>query len=129
MAEFITELTERMERKVLGNSVMPPVDDREYYYAVGQMVSYLISLSKSKDSKQSLINPFLNARTDEYLKKRIVQLYKRYNYAIPEYSGRVKNLLAMVEGYRPDGDVDQEMIILGYASDNLIYKSKEKRDE
>ncbi len=129
MAEFITELTECMERKVLGNSVMPPADDREYYYAVGQMVSYLISLSKSKDSKQSLINPFLNARTDEYLKKRIVQLYKRYNYAIPEYSGRVKNLLAMVEGYRPDGDVDQEMIILGYASDNLIYKSKEKRDE
>ena len=126
MAEFITELTETMERKVLASRVIPPDNDREYYYAVGQMAAYLISLSQSKDKPQSLLNPFLNARTDESLKRRIVQLYKKYNYCVLDGSKRVKNLLAMVEGYRPDGNVDQEMIILGYVSDNIIYKSKEK---
>lgn len=35
-------------------------------------------------------------------------------------------MLAMVEGYVPEGAVNQEMIILGYASNNLIYTKEEK---
>ena len=65
------------------------------------------------------------------MQKRILQIYKKYNYNIPDYYKRIKNLLGMVEGYKPDKGVDQEMIILGYVSDNLIYKTEqeEKIDE
>ena len=73
-----------------------------------------------------MISPLLNAKTDEEIKRRLLQLYKKYNYNIPEGYKRVKNLLAMVEGYVPDKTVDQEMIILGYTCDNVVYKKEEK---
>lgn len=126
MAEIISSLKERMEKKVLADHVIPLSGNDEYYYAVGQLAAFLISLNKSKNKSQSLINPFLNAKTDETIKKRLLQLYKKYNYDIMEQSRRVKNLMALVTGYRPEGAVDQEMIILGYASDNLVYKTEEK---
>lgn len=126
MAEVITDLRERMERKVLADTTIPLENDEEYYYAVGQLAAFLLSLSKSKDKNHSLLNPLLNAKTDETIKKRILQIYKKYNYNIPLNSKRVKNLLALVEGYAPEGKVNQEMIILGYAVDNLIYTREEK---
>lgn len=126
MAEIISSLKERLEKKVFADHLIPLDNNDEYYYAVGQLAAFLISLNKSKNKNQSLVNPFLNAKTDSVIKKRLLQLYKKYNYDIIEQSKKVKNLIAMVEGYKPEGKVNQEMIILGYASDNLIYKTEEK---
>lgn len=129
MAEIISELKKNMERKVCSNTLIPLEHDREYYYAVGQLVAYLLSRNKSKEKSQALLNPFLNARTDEIIKKRLLQIYKKYNYDISDYNKRVKNLLGMIEGYEPDGKVNQEMIILGYVSNNIIYNKEERKDE
>ena len=126
MGEIITEIRNKVEMKVLSAETVPVENDREYYYCVGELGGYLISHSKAKDKKQSLISPLLNAKMDEEIKRRLLQLYKKYNYSIPEGYKRVKNLLAMVEGYVPDGMVDQEMVILGYTCDNVIYKKEEK---
>lgn len=126
MAEIISGLRESIGEKVLAKTTIPLENDREYYYAVGQLAAYLISLNKAKDKNQSLVNPFFNAKADEEIKRRILQLYKRYNYAISENYKRVKNLLALIEGYVPEEEVDQHMILLGYASDNLIYTKEDK---
>lgn len=131
MGEIITGLRTGMRKKVLAGETVPLENDREYYYAVGQLAAYLISLSKAKgkEKNHSLLNPFLNAKSDENIKRRLLQIYKKYNYDIPDNYKRVKNLLAMVEGYVPEGKVDQEMIILGYASDSLIYAKEEEENE
>lgn len=126
MAEKISGVRESLKRKVRSNVTIPLENDEEYFFAVGQLAAYLISLNQSRDKNQSLLNPFLNAKSDDLIKTRILQLYKKYNYAIPDYSVRVKNLLALVEGYVPDGKIDQEQIILGYACDNLMYMKEEK---
>lgn len=126
MGEIISEIRKKVEEKVLSEKVIPVESEREYYYCVGQMAGYLISLSKSKDKNQSLINPFINAKTDEGIKRHLLQLYKKYNYGISDNYKRVKNLLAMVEGYVPETKPDQEMIILGYVCDNVIYKKEVK---
>ena len=126
MGEIITGIREKVEQKVFSDRVIPVESDREYYYCVGQLAGYLISLSKAKDKKQSLINPIINGKTDEGIKRHLLHLYKKYNYTISDSYKRVKNLLAMVEGYRPETDPDQEMIILGYACDNVIYKKEGK---
>lgn len=34
--------------------------------------------------------------------------------------------MALIEGYIPDGTVNQEMIIFGFANNNLIYTKEEK---
>lgn len=116
----------KVKEKVLAEETAFPENDEEYFYAVGQLAAYLFSLNKGKDRNQSLLNSFLNARTDKMIKTRMLQLYKKYNYAISERNKRVKNLLAMVMGYVPEQGVKQDMIVLGYASDNLIYFKEEK---
>lgn len=126
MAETISRIRESVEYKVLANKTIPLESDEEYYYAVGQLAAFLVSLNKSKDKNQSLINPFMNVKSDKMIKDKVIQLYKKYNYAVPDKSKRVKNLLAMVLGYEPDGKVDQEKIILGYACDNIVYMKEEK---
>lgn len=128
MGEMITDLVQSVKKKINADTTVPLENDTEYYYAVGQLVSYLLSLSKSKENNQSLLNPFLNAKTDAEIKRRILQIYKKYNYRISSNSRRARNLLALVEGYVP-GEVDQEMIILGYNSDRLIYAEGTKDDE
>ena len=129
VSEIISDLRKNMEKKVCSDTLIPLESDREYYYAVGQLTAYLFSLNKSKDKNQSLLNPFLNARTDEMIKKRLRQVYKRYNYRIPDYYKRVKNLLGMVEGYESDGKVDQEMIILGYVDNSMLYNKEDMENE
>ncbi len=126
MAETISGIKESLKLKIRAKETIPLENDDEYFYAVGQLAAYLISLNRSKDRNQSLLNPFLNAKSDVMIKSRILQLYKKYNYSISDMDRRVKNLLALVEGYIPDGKIDQEMIILGYACDNLIYMKEEK---
>lgn len=126
MAEIISEVRKMVKEKVLSDKVTLAEKDEEYYYAVGQLAGYLLSLSKAKDKNQSMINPLLNAKTDAVIKNNIQQFYKKYNYRIPDFSKRVKNMLMMVLSYVPEGAVNQDMVILGYADDNIIYFKEEK---
>ncbi|MDD3137872.1 MAG: type I-B CRISPR-associated protein Cas8b/Csh1 [Lachnospiraceae bacterium] len=126
MGEIISGVQKTVREKVLAESAVLTENDEEYYYTVGQLAAYLLSLSKAKEKNQSLINPLLNARTDQVVKNNIRQLYKKYNYCIPEYSKRIKKMLVMVDGYIPEGKVNQDMIILGYADDNIMFYKEEK---
>lgn len=127
MAEISSNLKASIESRVLGECKDPLENDSQYYYAVGQLAAFLISLNKSKEKKQSLINPFLNATSNQNIRLRIMQIFKKYNYAIQENSKRVKRMLELVEGYEPNGAVDQEKILLGYVCENVIYYTKEEK--
>lgn len=120
------ELVENVKRKVFEEQESWLENDDEYYYAVGQMAAYLVSLSKSKNKNQSLINPFLNARKDEVIKLKLRQLYKKYNYIIPVGIKRIGRMMSLIEEYMPSGDVNQDLIIFGFLNDNLIYQKEEK---
>lgn len=129
MGETISQLKEKIERKVLGEELTPIENDREYYYAVGQLVGYLLSLSKAKEKNHSLLKPFFNAKTDAIIKRRLMQLYEKYGYAISIKNRRAGHLLAMVLGYEPTGKADAEMITLGFACDSVIYTKEENKNE
>lgn len=103
--------------------------ESEYYYAVGQLVRYYISLNKSKDKNHSLANPFIYVANDGVLKKRLEQLFRKYNYAIKINYNRYNKLYAMIISYMTEGKVNSEDIIAGYLSDNLIYDSKKSEEE
>lgn len=123
------EVMEYVKQKILSEetSYIEENHDNEYYFAVGQLVAYLISLSKAGDRNQALINPFLNTTSNEALRQRLTQLYTKYNYAIADGSRRVKNLLAMIMAYTPDKPFDIEMFIWGYAANNIVYTKEEKK--
>ena len=123
----------KMERYCAGLVSIPASKREKYVKRVGKeslnkdSVFILGVLNKIEElSKIDILLRLFEAKMDEEIKRRLLQLYKKYNYSIPEGYKRVKNLLAMVEGYVPDGMVDQEMVILGYTCDNVIYKKEEK---
>ena len=100
--------------------------DREYFFAVGQLIRYLLSLSKANDKMHSLANPFFNMKDQKQLKNKLQQMFKKYNYAIKLGSKRFDRLYAMVWKYELENVMDGNEIVAGYLSSSLIYeKSKE----
>lgn len=102
--------------------------DTEYFYAVGQLVDYFISLSKTQNKVHSLGNPFFNAASDEVIKRKLHQYFMKYNYLIKRAGHRFNRLYAMVLDYVPERKVSPEDIVAGYINDNLIYEKKEKEE-
>lgn len=98
----------------------------EYYFAVGQVVYYFISLNKSQKKMHSLANPFFNAKNDTVLKMKLSQYFRKYNYNIGISNPRFNNLYGMIVAYEPEGKVNQDMIIAGYLSSNLVYEKEEQ---
>lgn len=145
MGDFIKPINDKLRQKInikekdiRENRVTQGVieSDEEYYFAVGQFISYLFSLSKANTKKQSLINPFLNCKSDKRLKELLERLYKKYNHAIEGNYGRASSLNRMIIGYIPkESKVKTDILIAGYLYSSLIYedskdnKENNKKDE
>lgn len=126
MADIIYDIKNNLRVKINLKNTDVLENDKEYYFAVGQLISYLLSKSKSKNKKHSLLNPFINAKNNDVIKEKLKNLYKKYNYDIDEKNLRVKNLYAMIVSYEVENKVDQDMIIAGYLHSNLIYESNKE---
>ena len=103
--------------------------DKEYYYAVGQLLNVFLKLSKSKNKSLSLVNPVLNARRDKVIKDRMIILFKKYNYAIEDNDYRIKNLLEHVMCYIPKTKIDTYMVTAGFVANNLVYMKKQQETD
>lgn len=128
MAEVIYIMQESLRKKINAEVTDKFDNDEEYYFAVGQLVNYFLSLSKGKNKPQSLANPFVNAKNNEIIKEKLRALYLKYNYTIDKNSKRFNNLYGMILGYVPEGKVNQDLILAGYLRSNLVYeKNKEEK--
>lgn len=128
MADTISGIKNDLRSKI-NNPVTASIDnDNEYFFAVGQLVNYLLSKNKGRKKVQSLANPFINGKNNEVIKEKLRNIYKRYNYDIDANGRRFKNMYAMILGYEPESKVNQDMIIAGYLHSSLIYESDNKGD-
>lgn len=131
MAEIVYEMRNKLRNKINldDNEKYESFDsDNEYYFAVGQLVNYLLSLSKAKRKPQSLLNPILNAKNNKIIKDKLRIIYSKYNYKLEQCSKRTSNLYGMIVSYEPEGKINQDMILAGYLRSNLVYE-KEFRGE
>ena len=72
MADIATKIRMSVKEKVMSKDKAVIVNNNEeYYYAIGQLMAYFISLSKASKKAQSLINPVLNAQNDTVIKTRL----------------------------------------------------------
>ena len=62
------------------------------------------------------------------LSKQDYYNYIKNNYNILTKNSRVKKLYAMILGYKPEGKVNQEMILFGYMDNNVIYTKSEEKE-
>ena len=101
----------------------------EYYYAAGQIISYLFSLSKAKSVPASEINPFLNVRSKEQFLERLLRIYQKYNYSF-ELKNRFQRTFARLQQVREEWELDRIWLVAGFADDNLFYeKSKVEKNK
>lgn len=104
--------------------------DEEYYYAVGQLVDYFLSLSKSAKKSLSLANPFLTAKEDTLIKEKLSQMFEKYSYAMDNtvVDVRAKNIINHVMLYMPGKKVQQQYLIAGLTANNAFYMKKENQE-
>lgn len=129
MADVLMQLKDILRTKISGEGTQPIANDREYFFAVGQLANYFISLHKGKKKVHSLANPIINAKTDKQVKNELRKLYKKYNYTINTGYQKFRNLYAMVSGYIPEGNMEEDLIIAGYLHSNLLYEKSNKEDK
>lgn len=126
MSDILINTKNSLREKINQNDTGSIENDKEYFFAVGQLTYYFISLNKGKNKAHSLANPMFNAKTDEKLKNELRKLYKKYNYTIDMKYKRLKNMYYMVVSYVPEGKVNEDLIIAGYLHSNLIYEENKK---
>jgi len=119
------ETRDSIREKINQKEYVKLQNDEEYYYAIGQLIRYLLSLNKSTKKMHSLFNPFLTIKKDEILKEKLTGLFKKYNYTIGMDNKRFNNIYSMVMSYIPENLNNHEYMIAGYISQNLIYEKKE----
>lgn len=127
MEKTIKEIVADLKVKLDAKETPEIETDKEYFFAVGQLVQYYISLNKGKNKTHALANPFLNAKTNGVLKEKLVQFFKKYNYAIETWNPRFKNLYCMILEYEPGNQIEQDLMIAGYLHSCLIYEPKEDK--
>ena len=128
MADIIYDMQEKLRIKINDDVTGRFESDEEYYFAIGQLVSYFLSLSKGKKRPQSLVNPFINAKNNEIIKGKLRALYLKYNYTIEKNSKRFNNLYGMILAYIPESSVNQDLILAGYLRSSLIYEKNEEEN-
>ena len=126
MGDMIREIKDDLRCKINSVETEYIQNDNEYYFAVGQAISYFISLSKSANKKLSLANNILNCKTDKKIKEELRKLFNKYNHSIDVSSRRFKNLYSMIASYETDGKVEQDLLIAGYLHSNLIFEKLDK---
>ncbi|NGT54138.1 type I-B CRISPR-associated protein Cas8b/Csh1 [Clostridium perfringens] len=126
MADILLSIRKDLRSKVLDNKEDYINSDREYFYAVGQLTSYLLGKSKGKNKPLSLANPIINAKSDKTIKDNLFRLYKKYNYDLDSNKDiRFKRLYSMVLGYEVEGKIQGDLITAGYLSGNIMFEKKE----
>lgn len=102
-------------------------DDGEYFFAVGQLIGYFLSLSRAHNKPYSMANQFLNAKEDALIKEKLSQMFIRYNHAIDAVKDtRAKNMISHILLYHPRGGVRQQELIAGLTAVNAFYMKKEE---
>ena len=128
MAEKIKKIVETLEEKI-NSKANPEIEtDEEYYFAIGQLANYFISLNKSKDKKHYLFLPILQSKNNDKLKKMLKSMFNKYSYEISTNSLRFNNLYGMVCRYEAQNKINTDLMCGGYLYQSLIYKKNNEEE-
>ena len=131
MPDMIENYYEKVRGKMLEKD--KPVfceDEKEFFFAGGQVTSYLLSQSEAKDLKHSASDIITNAKNVKILKKKLEGLFFYYNHALSNKNFRFNNLYSMVMGYDSEVSTKEYMdyFLAGMLCKNMLYEKKEEKN-
>lgn len=133
MVNTIKDVREQMIEKLNLNCDKGEIqyidNDEQYYYSIGQLVKYLISLKNSSKVNQTEINSILNSRNDKRLKSEVERLYKRYNHSKYINNKKFNALYAMVLSYNPNNSKqDSTSLLAGFLGVSMLKNNKNEEN-
>jgi len=129
MQESFNEVRARLFRKVDSKEDESIETDKEYCYAVGQLVNFFITKNRGQKKPMSLADPIIKAKSNEMIKKKLSTFYNKYNYALDSVKDvRFKKLYSMVLEYENEDKLEQDWILAGFLRDNLIFIKNESTE-
>lgn len=120
MSDKMKPVLDTLKAKLYGGQEATFTSDLEYFCAVGQVAYFLLSKNKGAKKTHALVNPLLNATGDQQIKEVLKRLFIKYNYAIEQDGIQFKRLYAMIQGYEPEGKINDDALLYGYLQDNLM---------
>ena len=112
--EFITKLT-RGEASI--------ETDDQYAFAVGQVISYLMTKSNTSDSSYQRLEPFLQKTNSKELNKAVARMFDSYKHE--NFSGNFRIPFAEILEYDTNGVREQiPTLLAGIFSKNALFAEK-----
>ncbi len=130
MASKIPELLDRC--KLIANTDGEHLSDdpKEFAFAAGQIIYFLLSKSEGGNKTHAMLEPFLQKVKAAHLQMAISNLIGVYKHAINFGRGRFERLAKEVLAYETDVNMKemQRFVLAGYFAEPVIYeKSNEEQ--
>jgi len=105
--------------------------DSEFYYLVGQVLSYIIDKTDLDKKENNEIEVFIYLNDNEEIKENLKILYDKYYEYLPNNQDVLKKALKAIYDYDANNKlVNKNIIFSGYLKENLIdYITTEKKDD
>lgn len=124
------EIRDDLRRKINSEADAGIGCEKEYYYCVGQIVRYFISLKQKAEKKHILAAPYLNCSSNKVLRALVNSGFTSVAYTIDVNNLRFNRMMTLIANYdATDDKVDREALMAGYIANCLIYEKAEKETE
>ncbi|WCK57157.1 hypothetical protein PP175_28635 (plasmid) [Aneurinibacillus sp. Ricciae_BoGa-3] len=130
LKQLIIDSSERLRNE----EIFEVEDDESYYFLLGQIASYLVSQSQTKNKSGRMFTPFLQSRNSQKIKAEMRRVYDLYAYNLPVYSqAPINKAIQAVNAYAPTKSLMNneltDMLHAGIIGSNIFYMKKEKPQE
>ena len=126
----VQEVSEKLNEKLNKKDEIVEIEtEEEFYFACGQLIYYLSSLSQAQNKTQSLYRYCTRANTSVQLKQAIQALLKQYAYLLKINHKKLNNLISMINGYDIMNTVRTDILYVGLTINNLLYKKENEENE
>jgi CRISPR-associated protein Csh1 len=131
LATTIKDLRQKIE-VLLENDEMHLESDKEFAFACGQLIWYILSKSKSESKTHSLLDIFISKNKAEDFKMVMAQHIQKYSHAFKFFQNKswFDKLVSEVMAYEPEQQTIKALIPLimaGYFSKNSISEKISKK--
>lgn len=132
LADMLGKIMEQMRNNLLSNNLTICNSDEEFYFTAGQLASFILSNSRSRNRNYGIFEPFLMARNSKQLKRQLEQSFFTCDHILSVDNIKFRNALAMVMGYQTDAPIKdrmKDMLLSGILANNLFYQPTHKESK
>ena len=115
-------IKKNLKRKIsLTEGFEPIATDEEYYFALGQLATFI--KSNGKKANPDDVVKFTRTKNATELKKKIVTFFKTNYDNVNNSNNKLNNMLAMVADYEPETNkVDDILLVAGILEESILYE-------